>query len=1222
MGANAREDFMKRIIRKTLFIVALVLLAAIVALVVIGGPKSKKSAVESVSISGNTEYYLDEFDPSQIKLQLNYTDGTKELLPLTEGTVTGELLGSLGTHTVSVTYKWYEEATFTYTVKNRTFADYSFKGATVTYNGASHSIAPTNLPEGTKVLYVVDGERVEAAPEFKNVGKYTVTAILTHEHYDEKEIRSTVEITAKSISFSAIANRVNTAGSVLSSTDLTVGKTNLLRVFSESEYKVVPTLLGVIDGDDVTGVATAAPITALGNYTALVSLTGADAANYKLSVSTVSLNLVTDKYPMLTFKQSPYPDKVVVVENGAVMANVKYDAPIDQEGYELAWNWPAAFLTEDGKLNTSFVIQRDFNIDIARTAIEYTITYVGANVSDSAPTVYSKDDLAVFGTPLWTSLEEMGFEGWYTTSNFQDGTKVYDTSSLIGDVTLYAKMVDRKLIAAPGFTIGMDEENNVLLLTINKAYGSTSINLEYIFDVSEGCVWLLGDKEGDLFVQNYDRVIALNPGDNFRYVRVVDPSGVIPGYTEYKINVKVLTEAETADLTYTFVDANGEKYHEVFLSGTNDTANDVLDVPAENPAKIGYRFAGWECWDSQQDKWVPVTFDTTANEFIFNVTGGETFRPVYEIVEYDYTLDANIPERAPAGSMTDIADPNGIFTITTSVTLPVPSMKGYEFLGWFTAKTPAEGEEPVTGISEGTTENQIFYAQWKPIVYEISYDLVNTEYGKFEYANGLKYEYTIEDTFTIAKDGIVSRKGYTFLGWSTVSGSIADEVTEIVKGTTENIQLYAVWQANKNTITFSAGYTNESVSAEVLTDDEMKLTIAELFERNGYTFMGWTDQKNGSSVKYALNDPFVYTPTYVGKDVTFYAVWSANTYNLTFDLTGGTGSFQDMSGKTDGKVSIYSYKPEREHYDFLYWKDAEGNMYNPGASYTMPANGGKLTAQWQLHTYSVNYVVDGVTKSTEIKFTIDDLKDGKTISLADLKPNVNGGHTFIKWCSDTNLSLAKTEISESDAKNNTNVVIYPDFDRATEGLIYTLEDGYYVISGFNPSSQFSGLVEIPTTYGVGGKLYEVKAITESAFRKCETITAVNIAPTVQRIDANAFEDCTNLAVITVPESVVSIGSMAFKGCTALSQVIIEGGNQPLNIGSNAFENCTSLKSITLPSRVLVLDKFVFYGCDIKVTCEVASKPATWDTLWCVVDMELDITTGQFVGVVCEIVWKA
>ena len=84
---------MKRIVRNALLITALVLLAAIIVICVVASSKSKKPTIESVSISGESEFYFDEFDPSKLKIQLNYSDGTSELVSLDEGTVSGDLEG-------------------------------------------------------------------------------------------------------------------------------------------------------------------------------------------------------------------------------------------------------------------------------------------------------------------------------------------------------------------------------------------------------------------------------------------------------------------------------------------------------------------------------------------------------------------------------------------------------------------------------------------------------------------------------------------------------------------------------------------------------------------------------------------------------------------------------------------------------------------------------------------------------------------------------------------------------------------------------------------------------------------------------------------------------------------------------------------------------------------------------------------------------------------------
>ena len=105
--------------------------------------------------------------------------------------------------------------------------------------------------------------------------------------------------------------------------------------------------------------------------------------------------------------------------------------------------------------------------------------------------------------------------------------------------------------------------------------------------------------------------------------------------------------------------------------------------------------------------------------------------------------------------------------------------------------------------------------------------------------------------------------------------------------------------------------------------------------RAGYTFKGWalskTDADNGS---------WYYQPgATCGKNenLTLYAVWQANTYNVTYNANGGKNAPESQI-KTHGKaLTLSSAVPTRDDYTFKGWATSATSTtvaYKSGASYT------------------------------------------------------------------------------------------------------------------------------------------------------------------------------------------------------------------------------------------------------------------------------------------------
>lgn len=96
--------------------------------------------------------------------------------------------------------------------------------------------------------------------------------------------------------------------------------------------------------------------------------------------------------------------------------------------------------------------------------------------------------------------------------------------------------------------------------------------------------------------------------------------------------------------------------------------------------------------------------------------------------------------------------------------------------------------------------------------------------------------------------------------------------------------------------------------------------------------------------------------------------------------------------------------------------------------------------------------------------------------------------------------------------------------------------------------KYQGDIVIPASITYNEKSYIVSTISYGAFRGCTGLTSIVIPNSVTEIGGYAFNDCTGLTSIYIPSSVLHIGRNAFDGCHALKDVIIEDGDNPLELG--------------------------------------------------------------------------
>ncbi len=116
--------------------------------------------------------------------------------------------------------------------------------------------------------------------------------------------------------------------------------------------------------------------------------------------------------------------------------------------------------------------------------------------------------------------------------------------------------------------------------------------------------------------------------------------------------------------------------------------------------------------------------------------------------------------------------------------------KGYTFKGWNTKKDGSgksyKNKAEVKNLTSKSGGKVTLYAQWKKTKYTITYNLNK---GKNNKNNPASYNVT---TKTVKLKN-PTRKGYTFKGWYS-DKKCTKKVTQIKKGSTGNITLYAKWK--------------------------------------------------------------------------------------------------------------------------------------------------------------------------------------------------------------------------------------------------------------------------------------------------------------------------------------------------------------------------------------------------------------------------------------------
>lgn len=231
-----------------------------------------------------------------------------------------------------------------------------------------------------------------------------------------------------------------------------------------------------------------------------------------------------------------------------------------------------------------------------------------------------------------------------------------------------------------------------------------------------------------------------------------------------------------------------------------------------------------------------------------------------------------------------------------------------------------------------------------------------------------------------------TRGTYDFAGWYTESGFT--NATGLTYTPSANITLYARFTS---TITYDSQGGNAITPAVVNAGSTSTVTPV----RAGYTFAGWYDDTNYTTLKASSGSAF--TPT---ASITLYAKWTANTFYVTYATNGGSG-LTSTSTTTGGTVSQPA-TTTRAGYTFAGWyRDSGLTTLISSWPYTHGATAGfNLYAGWTANTLTVTYNSNGGSSVTDGATTT-----GATISSAPTAPT-RGGYTFAGWYSNVGLSSA------------------------------------------------------------------------------------------------------------------------------------------------------------------------------------------------------------------------
>ncbi len=139
--------------------------------------------------------------------------------------------------------------------------------------------------------------------------------------------------------------------------------------------------------------------------------------------------------------------------------------------------------------------------------------------------------------------------------------------------------------------------------------------------------------------------------------------------------------------------------------------------------------------------------------------------------------------------------------------------------------------------------------------------------------------------------------------------------------------------------------------------------------------------------------------------------------------------------------------------------------------------------------------------------------------------------------------------------------------RLTEDVASIPEGAFYACSALRSVLFGEAVNAMPST---------VTELGKGAFAYCESLTAMELSPSLTHIEEQTFYGCAYLLSLSLSDNITTVGDDAFKGCNNLKTLSL--GKGITDVGDGAFSYCSALKTLVIPKNVTTLGDYAFAYC--------------------------------------------
>ncbi len=386
----------------------------------------------------------------------------------------------------------------------------------------------------------------------------------------------------------------------------------------------------------------------------------------------------------------------------------------------------------------------------------------------------------------------------------------------------------------------------------------------------------------------------------------------------------------------------------------------------------------WDGWYNAND--VLITNETT---YSFNMPANAVVLKAKWIPnKYTVTYNAN------GGAVTNLTEE---VTFDEEYTLEVPTMTGYEFIGWFTSKTGGEQLTDNVGACFDNWDmagNTTLYAHWQIKVYSVTATRSSSSAGTISFSSKeVKYNEAVSITAE-------SNPGYIWDGWYRGDTLLTKNATYEFSMPAGNYYITARWTPYTYNFTFdlngSSLKTTPSISSTTQTAKQDAPLLVPTCDY--YKFKGWFTQKSGGA-KIADSTGKLVMSFSNNENITVYAQWETNYTLESYTVSTSPNNCNDNNGYDASKPTN---------------KDVDKNEVDPDM---------------------VDIVVGGTIKEGSSYRVMDSLTMGITVLQAENNIRITHYSTS---------TITRANISDDTYAGTIKNVSVPNNTRVGKGLLYVV----------------------------------------------------------------------------------------------------------------------------------------------------------------------------------------